>query len=116
MSNFREDMTTGSRGRSSESRGRGRGRIFTEFLGTAQSSPSTLTTPSTPVTFAPNNNAYRQEISEMIKSMYNHTWPSYTKIPTETRERWFQKRALKFIWDTEHNLMIRKIYKHQVAK
>ncbi|QHO19512.1 uncharacterized protein DS421_11g329630 [Arachis hypogaea] len=43
-------MTTGSRGRSSGSRGRGRGRASTEFPKVAQSFPSTLTTPSTPVT------------------------------------------------------------------
>ncbi|RYR47017.1 hypothetical protein Ahy_A07g032915 [Arachis hypogaea] len=48
--------------------------------------------------------------------MYDHPWTSYTKIPTETRERWFQKWEFKFIWDTEHNLMIKNIYNHRAAK
>ncbi|RYR24960.1 hypothetical protein Ahy_B02g058572 isoform B [Arachis hypogaea] len=71
--------------------------------------------------FAPNNNACTQEISEVIKSMYDHPWPTYTQILVETRDRWFQKwtvepNNLKVIWDAEHNLMIRKIYDHRAAK
>ncbi|RYR26861.1 hypothetical protein Ahy_B02g061170 [Arachis hypogaea] len=62
--------------------------------------------------FAPNPNACTQEISEVIKSMYDHPWPTYTQISAETRDRWFQKWVLKFIWDAEHNLIIRKIYDH----
>ncbi|RYQ94842.1 hypothetical protein Ahy_B08g089794 [Arachis hypogaea] len=54
--------------------------------------------------FAPNPNACIQEISDIIKSMYDHLWPTYTQIP------------LKFIWDAEHNLMISKIYHHRTAK
>ncbi|QHO10650.1 uncharacterized protein DS421_15g491470 [Arachis hypogaea] len=50
--------------------------------------------------FAPNLNTCTQEISEVIKSMYDHPWPTCTQIPTDVRERWFQK----------------KIYDHRVAK
>ncbi|QHO11672.1 uncharacterized protein DS421_15g500170 [Arachis hypogaea] len=42
-------MTTGSRSRSSGSHGHGREKVSIESPRTAQSSPSTLTTPSTPV-------------------------------------------------------------------
>ncbi|RYR62508.1 hypothetical protein Ahy_A04g020164 [Arachis hypogaea] len=66
--------------------------------------------------FAPNPNTCTQKISVVIKLMYNHLWLTYTQIPAETRDRWFQKWALKFIWDAEYNLMIKKIYYHRVAK
>ncbi|RYR75719.1 hypothetical protein Ahy_A01g000295 [Arachis hypogaea] len=48
--------------------------------------------------------------------MYDQLWPTYTQIPADVRERWFQKWALKFIWDAEHNIIIGKIYDHQVTK
>ncbi|RYQ87219.1 hypothetical protein Ahy_B09g094695 [Arachis hypogaea] len=66
--------------------------------------------------FAPNPNACTQKFSDVIKSMYDHPWPTYTQIPTETRDRWFQKWVLRFIWDAKYNLMIKKIYDHRVAK
>ncbi|RYR74753.1 hypothetical protein Ahy_A02g009474 [Arachis hypogaea] len=47
--NVKPHTTTGSRGRSSGSRGHGKGRVSTESLGTVQSSLSTLTTLLTPV-------------------------------------------------------------------
>ncbi|QHN93606.1 uncharacterized protein DS421_17g594110 [Arachis hypogaea] len=50
MSNFKRDMMTGSRGRSSGSRGRSRRKVCTESPGTAQSSPFTPTTLSILVT------------------------------------------------------------------
>ncbi|QHO60202.1 uncharacterized protein DS421_3g105460 [Arachis hypogaea] len=45
--------------------------------------------------FAPNNNACTQEIFNVIKSMYNHPWSNYTKIPAETKGRWFHKWTAK---------------------
>ncbi|RYR68809.1 hypothetical protein Ahy_A03g015275 isoform A [Arachis hypogaea] len=48
--------------------------------------------------------------------MYNDPWLRYMMIPAENMERWFQKWALKFIWDVEHNLIIKKIYDHRIAK
>ncbi|QHO00616.1 uncharacterized protein DS421_13g407980 [Arachis hypogaea] len=56
------------------------------------------------------------ECANVIKLMYDHTWPSYTKIPAETREQWFQKWVEKFIWDKMHNIMIRKIFDHWMAR
>ncbi|RYR39760.1 hypothetical protein Ahy_A09g045359 [Arachis hypogaea] len=135
--NYAANMTRSSRGVTSWPRGRGRGRVFTSASGTSQSSPFTPTILSTPMTsqvgppdqqfimisnpnyvapsFAPNNNPCRQEISNVIKSMYDNSWPSYTKIHAKTRERWFQKWAEKFIWDRKDDLVIRKIYDHRIA-
>ncbi|RYQ96577.1 hypothetical protein Ahy_B08g092379 [Arachis hypogaea] len=75
------DMTIG-RGITDQSRGygRGRGRISTGTFGTSRSSPYTMTTLVT-----------SQECTNVIKLMYDHPWLSYKKIPTETKERWFQK-------------------------
>ncbi|RYR44209.1 hypothetical protein Ahy_A08g040577 [Arachis hypogaea] len=56
--------------------------------------------------FTPNKNAYMQEITEVIKSMYDDMWPSYTQVPTD----------LKFVWDQKHSILIRKIFDHQAAK
>ncbi|RYR23839.1 hypothetical protein Ahy_B02g057332 [Arachis hypogaea] len=67
-------------------------------------------------TFAPNNNACTQECTNVIKMMYNHPWPSYKKIPAETRERWFQKWAEKFIWDKTHDVIIRNIFDYRMAR
>ncbi|RYQ94985.1 hypothetical protein Ahy_B08g089968 [Arachis hypogaea] len=64
----------------------------------------------------PDNNACTQEITEVIRSMYDDAWSTYTKVPTKVRERWFQKLGLKFTWDQEHALMIRKIFDHRAAK
>ncbi|RYR54349.1 hypothetical protein Ahy_A06g029603 [Arachis hypogaea] len=47
--------------------------------------------------------------------MYDHPWSSYKKIHAETRERWFQKWANKFIWEKTHNVIIRKIFDHRMA-
>ncbi|QHN96256.1 uncharacterized protein DS421_18g616900 [Arachis hypogaea] len=47
------------------------------------------------IAFAPNNNACTQKISNVIKSIYDNPWSNYTKISTETRERWFQKWAVR---------------------
>ncbi|QHN77022.1 uncharacterized protein DS421_19g649060 [Arachis hypogaea] len=58
--------------------------------------------------FAPNLNACVQEITEVITSMYDHPWPSYTKILADTK-------AMVSEVD-EHNLMIRKIFDHRAAK
>ncbi|QHO53717.1 uncharacterized protein DS421_2g50400 [Arachis hypogaea] len=66
--------------------------------------------------FAPNNNACTRKISNVINSIYNNPWSSYTTIPIETRERWFQKWAEKFIWDREYDILIRKIYDHWIAR
>ncbi|RYR61774.1 hypothetical protein Ahy_A04g018985 isoform B [Arachis hypogaea] len=63
-----------------------------------------------------NNNACTQEMTNVIKLMYDHPWTSYKKISTETRERWFQKWALKFIWDKEHDAFINKIYDHRMGR
>ncbi|RYR72619.1 hypothetical protein Ahy_A02g006841 [Arachis hypogaea] len=48
--------------------------------------------------------------------MYDNPWPSYTKNPVKTKERWFQKWAEKFIWDRKHDLIIRKIYGYRIAR
>ncbi|RYQ98520.1 hypothetical protein Ahy_B07g086252 [Arachis hypogaea] len=47
--------------------------------------------------------------------MYDIAWMSYTKILAETRDHWFYKREEKFIWDKEHDILIKKIYNHWVA-
>ncbi|RYR09554.1 hypothetical protein Ahy_B05g077906 [Arachis hypogaea] len=39
------------------------------------------------VGFALNNNACTQEMTNVIKLMYDHPWPSYMKIPAKTREQ-----------------------------
>ncbi|RYR74162.1 hypothetical protein Ahy_A02g008792 [Arachis hypogaea] len=41
--------------------------------------------------FVPNNNTCTHEMTKIIKLMYDHPWLSYKKIPSEARERWFQK-------------------------
>ncbi|RYR28351.1 hypothetical protein Ahy_B01g052464 [Arachis hypogaea] len=51
------------------------------------------------------------ECTNVIKLMYDHPWPSYKKIPTETRERCFQK------WeDKSHNGMIKKIFDYRMTR
>ncbi|RYQ99446.1 hypothetical protein Ahy_B07g087386 isoform A [Arachis hypogaea] len=55
-------------------------------------------------------------MTNIIKRMYDHPWPSYKKIFSETRERWFQKWAVNFIWDKEHDALIGKIYDHQMGR
>ncbi|RYR27617.1 hypothetical protein Ahy_B01g051630 [Arachis hypogaea] len=55
-------------------------------------------------------------MTNVIKLMYNHSWPSYMKIPAETRKRWFQKWALHFRWDAEHDLTIRKIFNYRMGR
>ncbi|RYR44858.1 hypothetical protein Ahy_A08g041136 [Arachis hypogaea] len=62
------------------------------------------------LSFAPNNNVCTQEMTNVIKMMYDYPWPSYKKILFETRERWFQKWV-----DKEYNLIIRKIYDHRMG-
>ncbi|RYR16422.1 hypothetical protein Ahy_B04g073438 [Arachis hypogaea] len=89
----------------SRSRGRGRGRVSSNTPETSGYAPSILTTP-----LAPNNNECTQEITNIIKLMYDHPWPNYKKIPAEIRERWFQKWALHFRWNVEHDLTIGKIF------
>ncbi|RYR74153.1 hypothetical protein Ahy_A02g008780 isoform B [Arachis hypogaea] len=59
--------------------------------------------------FVSNNNACTHVMTNIIKLMYDHPRLSYKKISSETRERWFQKWALNFIWDKEHDLIIKKI-------
>ncbi|RYR58363.1 hypothetical protein Ahy_A05g024075 [Arachis hypogaea] len=66
--------------------------------------------------FVLNSNTCTQEMTNVIKLMYDHPWPSYKKISIETRERWFQKWVLHFIWDAEHNLTIRKIFDHRIGQ
>ncbi|RYR28425.1 hypothetical protein Ahy_B01g052547 [Arachis hypogaea] len=65
------------------------------------------------MTFAPNNDACTQEMTNVIKLMYDHPWPSYKKISSETRDFFVQ---LLFIWDKEHDALIRKIYDHQMGR
>ncbi|RYR24830.1 hypothetical protein Ahy_B02g058374 [Arachis hypogaea] len=66
--------------------------------------------------FAPNNNTCTQKMTNIIKLMYDHLWARYTKILAETREGWFQKWALNFIWALEHDLTIRKIFDHRMSR
>ncbi|RYR77935.1 hypothetical protein Ahy_A01g002647 isoform A [Arachis hypogaea] len=74
--------------------------------------------------FATNNNACTQESINVIKLMYDQQWPSYKKIPAETRERWFQKltsakcffKQEKFIWEKTYDAMIRKMFDHRIAR
>ncbi|QHO11770.1 uncharacterized protein DS421_15g501080 [Arachis hypogaea] len=132
-------MTTGSRGRSSRSRGRGRERASTESLRTVHSSPSTLTTPSTPVTsqagpvdqqfiMVPNPNyvppfatfllllrpPYRSSGRPGNVSTYYFN-PFYPFSPNN--DAYIQEiTELKFIWDKEHDLMTRKIFDHWAGK
>ncbi|RYR28062.1 hypothetical protein Ahy_B01g052162 [Arachis hypogaea] len=68
------------------------------------------------VRFTPNNNACTQEKTNVIKLMYDHPWHSYMKILAETRKRWFQKWALHFRWDAEHDLTMRKIFDHRMGR
>ncbi|RYR09752.1 hypothetical protein Ahy_B05g078157 [Arachis hypogaea] len=65
--------------------------------------------------FAPNKNGYTQEMTNVIELMYDHPWPSYKKIPTETRERCFFVK-LNFIWDKENDTLIKKIYNHRMGR
>ncbi|RYQ85886.1 hypothetical protein Ahy_B10g105511 [Arachis hypogaea] len=87
------------------------------FIMVPNRAPSTLMTPPPSAqqptiltTFTPNNNAFIQKCTNVIKLMYDHPWPSYKKIPAETRERWFQK------WDKTHDPIIRKIFDHRIAR
>ncbi|RYQ82059.1 hypothetical protein Ahy_B10g100634 [Arachis hypogaea] len=38
------------------------------------------------------------------------------KIHAETRQRWFEKWALHFIWDAEYDLAIRKIFDYRMGR
>ncbi|QHN96564.1 uncharacterized protein DS421_18g619620 [Arachis hypogaea] len=38
------------------------------------------------------------------------------KISVETRQHWFEKWALHFIWDTEHDLAIQKIFNYRMSR
>ncbi|RYR04240.1 hypothetical protein Ahy_B06g083877 [Arachis hypogaea] len=68
------------------------------------------------VRFLPNPNPCTQEITNVIKLTYDMPWPSYTKISTETRQCWFEKRTLYFISDAEHDLDIQKIFDYRVGR
>ncbi|RYR33453.1 hypothetical protein Ahy_A10g048039 [Arachis hypogaea] len=72
--------------------------------------------PEAVMRFVPNNNACTKEMINIIKLMYDHPWPNYKKIPSETKERWFQMWALHFIWDAKHDLTIRKIYDRRISQ
>ncbi|RYR04660.1 hypothetical protein Ahy_B06g084436 [Arachis hypogaea] len=72
--------------------------------------------PPSIVQFLPNPNACTQEMTNVIKLMYDQPCPSYTKIPAETRQRWFEKWALHFIWDAGHDLAIRKIFDYRMGR
>ncbi|QHO08568.1 uncharacterized protein DS421_14g473790 [Arachis hypogaea] len=88
-------MTTSSRGVTSRSRGRGRRKVSTIVGDSSNVSQPDVPPPPSIIQmriwsdgmFAPNNRACTQEISNVIKSMYNNSWPNYTKISTETRKR-----------------------------
>ncbi|RYR08253.1 hypothetical protein Ahy_B05g075836 [Arachis hypogaea] len=80
------------------------------------SRPADAPPPPPIVQFTLNNDACTQVMTNIIKLMYDHSWPSYKKIPAETRERWFQKWAVNFIWDKEHDVLIRKTYDHRIDR
>ncbi|RYR01840.1 hypothetical protein Ahy_B06g080701 [Arachis hypogaea] len=72
------------------------------------------------VQFASNNNVCTQEMTNVIKMMYNHSWPSYKKIHVRPERDSFRNRRffvqLHFIWEAEHDALIRKIYDHRMGR
>ncbi|MED6214967.1 hypothetical protein PIB30_108526, partial [Stylosanthes scabra] len=57
--------------------------------------------------FAPKNSPCTQEISSVIKLMYDQPWPKWKAIPPSTRHRMYKKwAALYHFWETNEK------YKH----
>ncbi|MED6201467.1 hypothetical protein PIB30_095349 [Stylosanthes scabra] len=56
------------------------------------------------------------EITNVIKLMYDETWPNWKDIPTATRDRMFEKWAEKFTWDKDDDDVIKAIFKTRASK
>ncbi|MED6140281.1 hypothetical protein PIB30_091634 [Stylosanthes scabra] len=80
-----------------------------------QSGGKILIWPDSQKAFAPKNSPCTQEISSVIKLMYDQPWPKWKAIPPSTRHRMYKKWAEKFVWSKSHNATIKKIFDHRAS-
>ncbi|MED6226590.1 hypothetical protein PIB30_105374, partial [Stylosanthes scabra] len=81
-----------------------------------QSGGKILIWPDGQKAFAPKNSPCTQEISSVIKLMYDQPWPKWKAIPPSTRHRMYKKWAEKFVWSKSHDATIKKIFDHRASR
>ncbi|XP_027356656.1 uncharacterized protein LOC113865996 [Abrus precatorius] len=52
-------------------------------------------------------------ISKIIESKFDSPWPTWTKVPQEVRNMWFEEFKKTYKWLSQHNLIIRSIFEHK---
>ncbi|MED6141529.1 hypothetical protein PIB30_104375 [Stylosanthes scabra] len=72
--------------------------------------------PDPSIQFAPKNSPCTQEISSVIKLMYDQPWLKWKAIPPSTRHRMYKKWAEKFVWSNSHDATIKKIFDHRASR
>ncbi|MED6209740.1 hypothetical protein PIB30_057654 [Stylosanthes scabra] len=66
--------------------------------------------------FSSKNSPCTQEISNVIKLMYDQPWLKRKVIPLSTRHRMYKKWAEKFTWSKGHESTIKKNFDHRALK
>ncbi|MED6211227.1 hypothetical protein PIB30_071741 [Stylosanthes scabra] len=62
------------------------------------------------------SNASTQEMSDVVKLMYNTPWLSYSKVPIEVKNRWFDKWMENFYFEEPVNpILVRKTFDYRMG-
>ncbi|MED6163521.1 hypothetical protein PIB30_080732 [Stylosanthes scabra] len=66
--------------------------------------------------FFPKHNNCTNEITSVIKLMYDEAWPTWKAIPAATRARMFDKWAENFTWEQKHDELVKAIFNTRASK